>query len=620
MTKVAGRQIWFGPATGQRRRRVFLACACWVAAWGDGGCSGSPGAARPDSGDARASTDTGAVVDGPDAATDDGADSVSDASPDAGMTPDDATTTTPGPSVLMRSYDLQRTGANLAEATLRPSVITPGGFGKLFCKGVDDDIYGQILYQSGVDFGARGRHNVIYVVTMNDSVYAFDADDATTAEPLWQTSYRDLAGTVVPVPSSGLSPTLCNPYRDISRQVGITSTPAIDPVTKTMYLVARTLENDTAYVQRLHAISLTDGSERPSSPVVIDASVLGSGEGSLDGIVRFDPLRNNQRAGLLLHDGVVYIGFSSHCDEGPYHGWLLGYDARTLSQVVAYTPTPDGRQGGIWMAGAAPAVGADGSLYLVTGNGTADLDGAGPDHGQAFVRLMRQGASLALLDWFTPANYDFLEGQDRDLGSSGAVLIPGSNLLLGGNKDGTIYVLDRQSLGHFRATDNDQILQTVTVSAARAHIHGTPVYWRSMMGEYLYVMAEEDYLRQYQIVGGQLVPLRISQVRAPIDPGAEGSYTMPGGILALSAAGDQPDSGLLWVTLPVAQDANHAVVPGVLRVFDAADITGELWDSEQTPSRDALGNFAKFNPPTVVNGKAYVPTFSNQVCVYGKLN
>ena len=280
------------------------------------------------------------------AAAQDAAAELSDAATDNGAGPEPPSAA--GPTVLMRGNDLQRTGANLAEATLRPSAITPGGFGKLFCKGIDDDVYGQILYMSGVDFGALGRRNVIYVVTMNDSVYALDADDPTPA-PLWHTNYTDPAGDIIAVPTTDLARTSCGVYLDIAHQVGITSTPVIDPATMTMYLVARTREAATSYIQRLHAISLTDGSERPGSPVVLEAAAPGTGDGSLGGLVHLDPMKNNQRAGLLLHDGVVYIAFSSHCDEGPYHGWLLGYDARTVTQVVAYTSTPNGGMGGIWM-------------------------------------------------------------------------------------------------------------------------------------------------------------------------------------------------------------------------------------------------------------------------------
>jgi hypothetical protein len=521
------------------------------------------------------------------------------------------------PWVLTRSYDVGRSGTNLDETTLTPAVITGGKFGKLFCRAVDDEIYGQILYVTGLDLGAAGRKNVAFVVTMNDSVYAFDADGGTT-DPLWQKSF--LGSGATPVPTSDLNGQICYNYRDISHAVGITSTPVIDPATRTIYVVARTKESGS-FVQRLHALDLRDGSERTGSPVSIDASVSGSGSGASNGTIKFDPQRNNQRAALTLAGGAVYIGFASHCDWEPYHGWLLAYDAQSLAQLAVYNVTPNGRNGGIWMSGSGPAVDDAGNLYLVTGNGTADLSASGPDRGEAFIKLQRSGSTFTLVDWFTPADYQNIENEDRDLGSSGAVLVPGTNIVLGGNKEGILYLLDRTDFGHFNSTDNSQIIQTMSVTGSRrSHIHGNPVAWKSSAGHYLYVMGEEDYLKQYQLNGNQLALYKTSQIRAPIVPNPVSGYTMPGGILALTAAGDQAGTGLLWVTIPVSQDANQAVVPGVLRVFDAADVTSELWNSEQNGSRDSYGNFAKFNPPTVVNGKVYVPTFSNQFCVYGKMN
>jgi hypothetical protein len=407
-------------------------------------------------------------------------------------------------------------------------------------------------------------------------------------------------------------------YKDISRWVGILSTPAIDPAAQTLYLVARTKEAAGVYVQKLHAISLVDGRERPGSPVEIRATTRGTGAGSVAGVLTFDPKLQNQRAGLLLHQGVVYIAWASHCDEEPYHGWIVGYDARTLAQVVVYNDTPGGKNGGIWMAGQAPSVDEEGNLYLITGNGTADLAG-GPNRGESFIKLRRQGDTLALLDWFTPFNYEVLEREDRDLGSSGALLIPGRNIVLGGGKEGKLYLLDRANLGKHRPTDDGQILQTVAVTGpTRAHIHGTPVYWKSGDVEHLYIMAEEDYLKQFRLVGGKLQLSRMSMVRAPRDPMPGAGYTMPGGVLAISADGDRPGSGIVWANVTIAKDAIHAVVPGVLRAFDASDVSKELWNSEQNAARDSYGNFAKFNPPTVYNGRVYMPTFSRQYCVYGR--
>jgi hypothetical protein len=289
--------------------------------------------------------------------------------------------------------------------------------------------------------------------------------------------------------------------------------------------------------------------------------------------------------------------------------------------VVTYNATPNGRNGGIWMSGAAPAVDAEGFIYLLTGNGDADLGPAGgPNRGHSFVKLQRQGQSLQVVDWFTPFNYSILEAEDRDLGSSGVLLVPGTNLVLGGSKEGKLYVVDRTNMGKHRPTDDGQIVQTVALTGVRrAHNHGSPVYWKSQEGEFIYVMAEEDYLKQFRIVDGKLQLHKMSVFRAPTDPLAPNGYTMPGGTITLTADGDKPGSAILWVTLNVNKDANNAVVPGMFRAFNASDVSKELYNSEINPGRDRVGNFAKFNPATVYNGKVYIPTFSDRLCVYGPL-
>jgi hypothetical protein len=523
-----------------------------------------------------------------------------------------------GGGVLTRGYQNGRTGANLGETLLTPQIVGGGNFGKLFCRPVDDEIYGQLLYVPALEI-AGGKHNVIIAVTMNDSVYAYDADDAT-GMPFWERHFTDPAKGITPVPAAELSPTACGVYKDVSRQIGIISTPVIDATSKTIFLVERTKETGK-YFQRFVALDLVTGADRTGSPVIIDARIAGTGDGSVGGMIRFNPMTQNQRAGLLLHEGVVYIGFSSHCDEPPYHGWLLGYDAATLKQVVVWSSTTSGGKGGIWMAGQAPAVADDGYIYLATGNGSADLQG-GPNRSQAVLKLKRAGGTLEVLDWFTPFNYDLLEMQDRDLGSSGTLPIPGTPLVIQGGKEGVLYVVDRNNMGHYQEGSDSQIVQRISVTGpSRAHIHGSPVHWKSTDGQFIYLMAEQDFLKQYRVVNGKLELYKMSGVMAPIEPGNRpGGYTMPGGSLAVSADGDKPGTGVVWVSMTISKDANQAVVGGVLRAFDAGDVSKELWNSQQNAARDAYGNFPKFNPPTVYNGKVYQATFSKQLCVYGKLN
>jgi outer membrane protein assembly factor BamB len=523
-----------------------------------------------------------------------------------------------GKGVLMHGLNLQRTGANLEETFLTPALVGSASFGKLYCQPVDDELYAQLLYVSGVDVAGKGKHDVIYAMTVNDSVYAFDA--LAEGPALWEQHYTDTAKGITAQPTADLTRVACGGnYKDMSHLSGIIGTPAIDADSKTMYFVVRTKENGVTF-QRLHAVDLGSGSERPGSPVEIQASIAGTGAGNVGGMVPFDPLRNNQRPALTLHDGLVYIGWSSHCDEGPYHGWVIGYDAKTLAQAVVWNASPNGTQAGIWMSGQGFAIDDQGSMYLITGNGTADLQG-GPNRGESFVKLRREGGTLTILDWFTPYNYQFLESTDRDLGSSGAVLIPGA--VIGGGKEGKLYVLDRNSFGNFNAAGDTQITQSIAITGlTRSHIHGSPAYWKSAAGEYVYLMAEEDYLKQMTYAGGKLQLRSMSGLKSPFDPigPKPGGYTMPGGVLALSADGDKTATGVLWSSIPINRDSNQAVVPGILRAFDASDVSkDELWNSERDHARDSFGNFAKFNPPTVYNGRVYVPTFSNQYCVYSKL-
>jgi hypothetical protein len=540
-----------------------------------------------------------------------------------------------GPGVIMRGNDLKRTHASTFETILTPAKINPSSFGKLYCKQVDGEIYGQILYLPGFDFGLKGRKNAIVIVTMRNQVYVLDADDQN-APPLWQ---RGLGAPIGP--ARVLSPGMCNPYLDISDVVGILSTPAVDMATQTMYFVARTGQLNN-HQQRLFAVSLVDGSDRPGSPVMITANLNG---------VTFNSARQNQRTAITLHDGIVYVAWAAFCDAPPYKGWLLGYDARTLAQRVVFNTTPTGQNGGIWMSGGGLAIDDDGTIYLTTGNGTATLNGGlGPNqnYGEAFLKMRRQGNTLQVQDYFIPKNYCFLEREDRDLGAGGVLLVPGTDFVLGGGKDGKVYVVNKTNMGRYAGPRScaggidmnpdppgtNRVVQTLNLGAdsmpGLPHHHSTPVYWKSQAGEFIYTWAEEDFLIQWKLENGRLTQFKRSTFRAPDEgPGGIGMtpdyrYTMPGGTLSLSANGDRTDSGVLWVTMPVSTSANNAVVPGVMRAFDASDVSKEIWNSRRNVARDDTGNYAKFNPVTVYNGKVYAPTFknpaqTNQYCVYGLL-
>jgi hypothetical protein len=476
--------------------------------------------------------------------------------------------------------------------------------------------------------GAKGAHDTIYVATMNDSVYAFDA--LQMGSSLWERHYADPANGIIPVPRADLGkaagcPANAGGYNDIMSGTGIMSTPAVDVVSRTMYFLARTKEG-TNFVQRLHAVSMVDGAELPNSPVEITATYPGTGEGSVGGTITFDPRRQNQRAALLLLNGTVFIAWAAHCDESPFHGWILGYDAKTLQRTIVYMTTPNGVRGGIWMAGMGPAVDDDGTFFLSTGNGrntatappSGDLSFKG---GHTVLRLRPMGNTLEVVDWFTPSSFSLLESRDVDLGGAGTVLVPDTRMVYAAGKDGKIYVMDKANLGHMTTNDSQalQVLQvTPPMGGFAPHIHGTPVLWSSTTARYLYVMGEEDPLRQYVFSGDSLVSFKTATIRAPIDPDRPYPWTMPGGILAVSADGTNPDTAILWLNMTISGDANQKTVAGVLRALRASDISApELWNSQQDAARDSYGNFAKFNPPTVYNGRVYVPTFSNQYCVYG---
>lgn len=512
---------------------------------------------------------------------------------------------TPGAArVITQHNDNARTGANLAETVLDTSNVTVSKFGMLFRRAVDDQIYAQPLYVPGVEIPGKGVHNVVYVATMNDSIYAFDADDPAAAAPLWHVSFIDPANGVTPVTNVDVGFN-CGLYKDISGNIGILSTPVIDEATGTLYAVAKTKENGGLQVYRLHALDITTGAERPGSPVVVQATVPGTGDGSDGTNITFDASIENQRTALTLANGNIYFGFASYCDTGPYHGWLFAYDKANLAQKAVYNDTPNGWAGGIWMSGQGVSVDSDGNVYLLTGNGTfTGATAGGKDHGSSILKM---SPSLALIDWFTPFNVDALNNADLDLGSAGALLMPGTNLLVGGGKGGYLYVLDRSDLGHWNAANDSQIVQSFQVTGS--HIHGSPIVWSLPSEPLIYVWGEYEHLISYKLQGGQFVPTGQSILPAP--PG------MPGGVLSLSADGTKAGTGIVWATHPLTGDANQAVRPGILKAFDASNVGNLLWDSQQNPTRDDCGNFAKFNPTTIVDGKVFLASFSNQLCVYG---
>jgi IPT/TIG domain len=507
------------------------------------------------------------------------------------------------PPVLQRGYDPNVSGATLSETTLNTSNVSPSTFGLVFKLPVDDAIFAQPLYVPKVLVN-QTAHNVLYVATMSDTLYAFDADVGGT--PLWRLNLASLVGaTPVPIAKFAFSGN-----RNIVGNLGILSTPVIDLSTNTMYVVACTLEGVTTstpngtMVYRLHAVDIATGATRPGSGVQISGSYGGS---------TFDGRYQTQRVSLALSGNQVVFGFAAVELEyaGGYVGWVMAYDKSTLAQSGVFaTVTTGNRGGGVWQSGRPAVVDSTGFVYVFVGNAY----GSGYDGVQNFsesVLKLDPANGLKLVDWFTPGNWSTLDTQDLDLTSSGPLLIPGTNLLAGGGKTGDLYVLNSANLGKFNAQDS-QVVQKVHISASE--FRGGPVYWKRSAtngGPLLYNWGVSDRLKAFPFNGTMFAAT----------PSAQGSVTnqiFPGGILTLSANGEAPGSGVLWATTAGSGDAeNNPPVPGVLYAFDAANVATELWNSTINATRDGFGNFGKFVPPLVANGRVYVATWSGQVAVYG---
>ncbi|MDB4928727.1 MAG: Pyrrolo-quinoline quinone [Myxococcaceae bacterium] len=520
---------------------------------------------------------------------------------DTPVTPTDAPAGV-GPAVWTNRNDNSRSAAVTNETALTVAAVSSSRFGLLFSRAVVGQIYAQPLYVPSVNVPGRGARPVVFVATAHNMVYAFDAADPAAAAPFWSMNL----GPSVPNADVG-DPAPCP---DMSPEIGITATPVIDLATSTLYVEAKSKEAG-AYVHRLHALDLATGAERGGSPTVIAATVPGTGAGSVGGMLAFDNLHQHSRPGLLLVNGTVYMAFASHCDREPYHGWILGYDAATLRPSVVYNTTVNGESGGIWQSGMGLSADAAGDIYYASGNGTFAPTATPPQMGNSAVRLRRAGATLAMVDWFTPFNQSSLNEQDYDFGSTGVELLPG-NLALVGSKQGHLYLFNRDRMGHFNAAGDTQIEQNflATANEEYSNIHGAPVFWASPGGTLAYVWGESDYLRAYRFDGGRFATTPAATSTAMAGTG------MPGGMLAVSSNGSAAGSGVVWASIPIDMDANMMTVPGVLRAFDAADVTRELWNSERTPA-DSLGSFAKFVIPTVAGGRVYMATFSNRLNVYG---
>ena len=494
--------------------------------------------------------------------------------------------------------DNARDGQNLSETLLTPANVNAAQFGRLFVQPVDGSIYAQPLYVSALPI-AGGTHNVVFVATEHDSVYAFDADDnaGTNASPLWQVSFINPAAGITTVDSN--SDLACS---NISPEVGITGTPVIDPASQTLYVVAKTKENGT-FVQRLHALDITSGAEKFGGPVVIQAAVPGTGAGASGGQVAFDAKKANQRTGLLLLNGMVYVSWASHCDIPPYQGWLMAYNAQTLAQAAIWNAAPNGSDAGIWQSGAGPAADTSGNIFLATGNGTFDLNIGGADAGDSILKFgPLNGASIPLLDYFTPYDQLKLSIHDTDLGSGGVILLPdqpqGSphqHLLAEIGKEGSLYLVNRDSMGHYNPNGDTQIVQWL--SGIFGGMWATPAFWNNT----LYIGATNDALQAYSFNANNSGLLSTKPVSASPE-----TYFYPGTTPSITANGST--NGIVWA---LEEDDGSAV----LRAYDATNLANELFNTANSPQQTP-GPRVKFAVPTIANGKVYAGT-STQVAVYG---
>jgi len=521
----------------------------------------------------------------------------------------------PGPAdaVLTARGDLSRLGLDDAEPELSQAALRSGRFGKRVGYPVDGKIYAQPLYVPELRIGGA-VHDVVFVATEHDSVYAFDADATSPGTaPLWHVSLLQPGARTFQAASDRVAKNrLCN---SIVPEVGITSTPVIDWATQTIYVMALDVEHG-AMTYRLHALSLTTGTDTHPSAVV-SASVSGSGLDAVNGKVAFKATEEQQRMALTEVDGVIYAGFASWCGWAPYHGWVLGYSAAALARQVVFNTSPDSWGGGTWESESGITVDAHGHLYLVTGNGPFDLDRGGRDAGDSVLEVVPEQGTLHVLDYFTPFDQLCRDEHDQDLGSGSPLVIPGEHELVLSSKTGAVYVLSEASLGHFHSVSNpckpatrtrtnvDTIKQELSVDTVPGGMWGTWAYWSQGSTSYVYGSGSTSRLTQYQLEpGGTIAATPVAQ--APL------AFSYPGSIPVVTGNDGQPGSGVVWTV-----DQTHGAT---LRAFAADDVARQLWNSAADPGRDGLdpGEFDHFTVPTTADGLVIVGD-QGHLEVYGTL-
>jgi outer membrane protein assembly factor BamB len=504
-------------------------------------------------------------------------------------------------AVTTYQNDNSRSGANAHETTLTPANVNVFQFGRRNVFNVTGYVYAQPLYVPGVNINGV-LHNVLYVVTEHDVVYAFDVD---TGQQLWQKNLLITTSPltqVTPVSSTDVNCT------DLVPEIGITGTPVIDAPNNKIFLITKTKEhnsvtNTTAFFQTIYALDIRTGQLRVP-PRRIAGQVQGTGQGSQNGVLTFDPLLEGQRASLLLSNGEVFASFASHCDNGAYHGWIFAFEEVSLLPNGVYVDTPNGREGGYWGGGSGPAADSTGEIFIGTGNGSFDSNS---DYGDSVLRLhWARGMGISLVDYFTPWNQATLDRNDTDLGSGGVMLLPDQpgtqypHLLVQVGKEGTIDLVNRDNMGHFHAGNDSQIVQTLPFIIGG--VWGGPAFWNN----HVYFGGVNDHLKSFSFD-----PVAQQLSAGPTSQSPE-VFRYPGPTPAVSSNG--ASNAIVWAI----ESDNYGGGTAVLRAYDATNLATELYNSQQNPSRDGAGFAVKFVVPSIADGHVFVGA-ENQVSVYGLL-
>jgi outer membrane protein assembly factor BamB len=505
-------------------------------------------------------------------------------------------------AVTTYQNDTYRSGANTRETTLTPSNVNAAQFGRLAAFNVRGFVYAQPLYVPNVNINGT-LHNVVYVATEHDQVYAFDVN---SGQQLWQKNLLISTGPLIqvnPVSSSDVGG--CG---DLVPEIGITGTPVIDVANNEMFLIAKTKElnlvtQTTSFFQTIYALDIRTGGLR-NPPRRVTGRVPGTGQGSQGGFLTFDPLAEGQRASLLLSNGQVFAAWASHCDYNAYHGWIISYDEVALLPTGTFVDTPNGREGGYWGGGSGPAADSAGSIYVASGNGSYDNQS---DYGDSILRLTWSNSGLALADYFTPWDQLTLDNNDTDVGSGGVTLLPDQpgttypHLLVQVGKEGTIDLVNRDNMGQFHPGNDDQIVQTLPFIIGG--VWGGPAFWNNNA----YFGGQYDQLKAFAFDPQTQL---LSTVPTSETPEA---FSFPGPTPAVSSNGTS--NGIVWII----ETDNFGGGLAVLRAYNANNLATELYNSAQNPSRDSAGFAVKFAVPTVADGHVFVGA-ENQVAVYGPLH